>query len=143
MQDETEGQFNPHDIIARSLYTSKHHSLKKITEQISIFIILIVSSSCSFSQKNLNTQSDAFNFQIIKNIQLISMHDSLVKKNMSVVLHKDTIKWVGNTNELPEYTNSNIIDGNNNFLMPGLSLPPTCLRLIYFQLIPLPFMRHQ
>lgn len=58
--------------------------------------------------------------QIIQQVQLISMKDSLVQQDMSVVLEGKTIQWIGKTADLAKYPNAKIIQGNHHFLIPGL-----------------------
>ncbi|MDC8006386.1 amidohydrolase family protein [Aureisphaera galaxeae] len=92
----------------------------KIIQYYSLLIILLL-SSCMNSQDKANDDTEGSRFQIIKNVRLITMRDSLVQEDMSVVLKGKAIEWIGKTRELPDYTDATVTEGNNNFLIPGLA----------------------
>jgi imidazolonepropionase-like amidohydrolase len=60
----------------------------------------------------------AQNTLVIKNVSVIDMKDSIVKKNQVVIIDGNKIAFIGSNAKISP--SSKIIDGKNKFLVPGL-----------------------
>ena len=67
----------------------------------------------------LTTSAQQKNDLIIKNINVITMTNSEVLKNTSVLLSNGKIKAIADFKELPKNKKTIILKGKGKFLMPG------------------------
>lgn len=91
--------------------------------RLSLSTITLLMLSCTSSQQHSTPikEEQASKIQVIKNVQILTMSDSLLQKNSSIVIKGDIIHWIGPTEELADYPGADILDAENKFIMPGLA----------------------